>query len=164
MPRIAKFYTYICKKNVCGRTPRRPHWAQTPLSIQLFLSFLWPPPTLFGAKLLHWYRQISYNSIWMIPHIITLFEFISVPYENQHQTLNIKKFDRGQIRLREYLFTHTCRTAGLPRGKLPLSLSRGGDFVNSQFASYFHHIDQFMTIKRLIKPCLSLIYNNYRFW
>ena len=27
----------------------------------------------------------------MIPHIHTLFEFISIPYENQHQTLNIKK-------------------------------------------------------------------------
>ena len=29
----------------------------------------------------------------MIPHIHTLFEFISIPYENQHQTLNIKKID-----------------------------------------------------------------------
>ena len=27
----------------------------------------------------------------MIPHIHTLFEFISIPYENQHQALNIKK-------------------------------------------------------------------------
>ena len=36
----------------------------------------------------------------MIPHIHTLFEFISIPYENQHQTLNIKKIDRGQIRFR----------------------------------------------------------------
>ena len=31
----------------------------------------------------------------MIPHINTLFEFISTPYENQHQTLHIKN-DRGQ--------------------------------------------------------------------
>ena len=37
----------------------------------------------------------------MIPHIHTLFEFISIPYENQHQTLNIKKIDRGQIKFRE---------------------------------------------------------------
>ena len=90
----------------------------------------------------------------MIPHIITLFEFISVPYENQHQTLNIKKIDRGQIRLREYLFTHTCQTAGLPRGGTPpfTPLEGRGDFVNSQFASYFHHIGRFMTIKSLIKP------------
>ena len=31
----------------------------------------------------------------MIPNIHTLFEFISIPYENQHQTLNKKKIDRG---------------------------------------------------------------------
>ena len=41
----------------------------------------------------------------MIPHIHTLFEFISTPYENQHQTLNMKKIDRGQIRFREYSIT-----------------------------------------------------------
>ena len=41
----------------------------------------------------------------MIPHIHTLFEFISIPYENQHQTLNLKKIDRGQIRFREYSIT-----------------------------------------------------------
>ena len=41
----------------------------------------------------------------MIPHIHTLFEFISIPYENQHQTLNIKKVDRGQIKFREYSIT-----------------------------------------------------------
>ena len=51
----------------------------------------------------------------MIPHIHTLFEFISIPYENQHQTLNIKKIDRGQIRLREYSITllqpcHMCKS------------------------------------------------------
>ena len=45
--------------------------------------------------------------IWMIPHIHTLFEFISIPYENQHQTLNIKKltgaksgFESIQLRYR----------------------------------------------------------------
>ena len=41
----------------------------------------------------------------MIPHIHTLFEFISITYENQHQTLNIKKIDRGQIKFREYSIT-----------------------------------------------------------
>ena len=41
----------------------------------------------------------------MIPHIYILFEFISIPYENQHQTLNIKKIDRGQIKFREYSIT-----------------------------------------------------------
>ena len=41
----------------------------------------------------------------MIPHIHTLFEFISTPYENQHQTLNMKKIDRSQIRFREYSIT-----------------------------------------------------------
>ena len=42
----------------------------------------------------------------MIPHIHTLFEFISIPYENQHQTLTIKKkIDRGQIKFREYSIT-----------------------------------------------------------
>ena len=41
----------------------------------------------------------------MIPHIHTLFEFISIPYENQHQTLNIKKIDRGEIRFRDYWIT-----------------------------------------------------------
>ena len=94
----------------------------------------------------------------MIPYIVTLFEFISVPYENQHQTLNIKKIDRDQIRLREYLFTHTCQTAELPGGggggDFPFHSSRGGDFVNSQFASYFHHIGRFVTIKKLIKPLI----------
>ena len=43
--------------------------------------------------------------IWMIPHIHTLFEFISIPYEYQHQILYIKKIDRGQIKFREYSIT-----------------------------------------------------------
>ena len=29
----------------------------------------------------------------MIPHIHTLFEFLSTPYENQHQTLNIESVE-----------------------------------------------------------------------
>ena len=41
----------------------------------------------------------------MIPHIHTLFEFLSIPYENQHHTLNIKKIDWGQIKFREYSIT-----------------------------------------------------------
>ena len=42
----------------------------------------------------------------MIPHIHILLEFIlSIPYENKHQTLNIKKTVRGQIKLREYSIT-----------------------------------------------------------
>ena len=47
----------------------------------------------------------------MIPHIHTLFEFISIPYENQHQTLNIKKFDRGQNRVSR-VFNYTTATSG----------------------------------------------------
>ena len=36
----------------------------------------------------------------MIPHIHTLFEFISTPYENQHQTLNMKISGFESIQLR----------------------------------------------------------------
>ena len=50
------------------------------------------------------FLQISYRFEWY-PHIHTLFEFISIAYENQHQTLNIKKIDRGQIKFREYSIT-----------------------------------------------------------
>ena len=131
-----------------------PQTTPDPTFNAIFSFFLFCAPSqLFGAELRHWYNNYTnILQIWMIPHIITLFEFISVPYDNQHQTLNIKKIDRGQIRLREYLFTHTCQTAGLPRGDSPFHSSRGGDFVNSQFASYFHHIGRLMAIKRLIKP------------
>ena len=38
----------------------------------------------------------------MIPNIHTLFDFISIPFENQHQVLNMKKINRGQIKFREY--------------------------------------------------------------
>ena len=41
----------------------------------------------------------------MIPHIHTLFEFISIVCDNQHQPLNIKKINRGQIGFREYWIT-----------------------------------------------------------
>ena len=50
------------------------------------------------------FLQMSYRFEWY-PIFIHLFEFISIPYENQHQTLNIKKIDRGQIRFRDYWIT-----------------------------------------------------------
>ena len=34
--------------------------------------------------------------------MLYVIEFISMPYENQHQTCHIKKIDWGQIRFREY--------------------------------------------------------------
>ena len=40
--------------------------------------------------------------ISMIPHNLTLFQYMCALYQNQHQTLPIKKIDRGQIGLREY--------------------------------------------------------------
>ena len=40
-----------------------------------------------------------------MPHIHTFYAFISIRYENQHQTLNIKKIDRGRIKFREYSIT-----------------------------------------------------------
>ena len=43
----------------------------------------------------------------MIPHIHTLFEFISIPYENQHQTLNIKKIDQAKSSF-ESIQLHYC--------------------------------------------------------
>ena len=92
MPGIAKFRTYFCKKKFRGRTPDdpRPHFQYN----FFFLSFLCPHTFRRQAT-----PQIYTNilQIWMIPHIITLFEFISVPYENQHQTLNIKKFDHAKL-------------------------------------------------------------------
>ena len=51
------------------------------------------------------FLQMSFRFEWY-PIFITLFEFISIPYENQHQTLNAyKKIDRGQIRFRDYWIT-----------------------------------------------------------
>ena len=98
MPRIAKVRTYFWKKKLSGGGP--PDDPRPRFRIQLFL-FLWPPPHFSAPS--YATDIFKYLQIWMIPHIITLFEFISVPHENQHQTLNIKKIDRGQIRLREYL-------------------------------------------------------------
>ena len=147
IPRIAKFRTSFCK-TFLGEDPRRP---KTPLSIQLFLSFFAPPPPLFGAKLPS-YLYTHILQIWMIPHIITLFEFISVSYENQHQTLNMKKFDRVKLGFASIYLRIHVKLLDFQRGNSPFHSSWGGDFVNSQFALYFHHIGRFMTIKRLIKP------------
>ena len=94
----------------------------------------------------------------MIPHNITLFEFISVSYENQHQTLNIKKLTGAKLGFASiYLRIHVklldFQGGGGTPPFTPLDGGGGGvEFVNSQFASYFHHIGRFMTIKRLTKP------------
>ena len=77
----------------------------------------------------------------MIPHILTLFEFISIPYENQHQTLNIKKIDPGQIKCRDYSITllqplHDERMSPIDFGgdrsnvKVPID-QNGYNFVNT---------------------------------
>ena len=75
----------------------------------------------------------------MIPHNITLFEFISVPYENQHQTLNIKKLTGAKLGFENiYLRIHVKLLDFQGGGGLPLSLLSigGGGVVNSQFSSY----------------------------
>ena len=127
MPRIAKVRTYFWKKKLSGEDPQT---TPDPTFNTTFSVFLFCDPLPSFSAPSYATDIYKYLQIWMIPHIITLFEFISVPYENQHQTLNIKKIDRGQIRLREYLFMHTCQTAGLPRGGggLPLSLLSRGRF------------------------------------
>ena len=144
MPRIAKFRTYF-RKRILGDNDPRPHFQYN----FFFLSFLWPPP-LFSASsyATDIYKYLTYLND---THFITLFEFISVPYEYQHQSLYIKNY-RGQIRLREYLFRHTIKLLYFQGGNFPCQSSWGGDFVHFQFASYVHHIGRFMTIKRLIKP------------
>ena len=94
MPRIAKVRTYFWKKKLSGGGP-------PDRSFNTTFSFFVTPSPLFGAKLRHWYIQISpdlndtpyYYIIWIYKRYF--------PHENQHQTL--KKIDRGQIRLREYL-------------------------------------------------------------
>ena len=43
----------------------------------------------------------------MIPHNMTLFEFICVQYQFHGQTLPIMKIDGGQIQFREYVSTVT---------------------------------------------------------
>ena len=89
---ITHNYKYVkghYKKKLWGRTPRRP---QIPLSIQLFLFFFFfVAPPHFSAPS---YATDIYK--YLTDLNITLFEFISVPYENKHQTLNLKKIDRGQ--------------------------------------------------------------------
>ena len=94
MPRIAKFRTYFCKKNSGGGPTDDPD----PTFNTTFLSFFFfcgPLPTFRRQATPLIYTNIL--QIWMIPHNITLFEFISVPYENQHQTLNIKKLTGAKL-------------------------------------------------------------------
>ena len=149
MPRIAKFCTYFCKKNSGGGPTDDPD----PTFNTTFLSFFFfvAPYPLFGAKLRYWYIQIL--QIWMIPHNITLFEFISVPYENQHQTLNIKKLTGAKLGFASIYLRIHVNLLDFQGGTPSFTpLNGGGEFVNFQFASYFHHIGRFMTIKRLTKP------------
>ena len=70
----------------------------------------------------------------MIPHILTLFEFIIIPYENQHQrqTLNIKKIDRGQIKCQEYSITLLQ-----PKVKTKSDIQGHGHVCNSPALLYF---------------------------
>ena len=156
MPRIAKFRTYFCKKKFWGRTHRRPR-PHFQYNFSFCLSFFCGPLPTFRRQA----TPLIYTNIlqiWMIPHNITLFEFISVPYENQHQTLNIKKLTGAKLGFASiYLRIHVklLDFQGGGGGDSPFHSSRwggGGEFVNSQFASYFHHIGRFMTIKRLTKP------------
>ena len=50
----------------------------------------------------------------------------------------------------------------------PFTPLMGGDFVNSKFATYFHHLDRLITVKMLIKPLFNLqstiiiVCDNYR--
>ena len=73
----------------------------------------------------------------MIPRIYTLFEFISIPYENQHQTLNIKKIDRGQIKFQEYSITllqpYLVNNIGIFNG-FPLPIFDDGYTLDSKYA------------------------------
>ena len=93
IPRIAKFRTYFCKKFL-GEDPKS---APDPTFNTTFSFFLFcgPLPTFRrqGTPLI--YTNIL--QIWMIPHIITFFELISVQFENQHQTLNIKKMTGAKL-------------------------------------------------------------------
>ena len=68
----------------------------------------------------------------MIPHNITLFEFISVPYENQHQTLNIQKLTGAKLGFASiYLRIHgkLLDFQGGGGGGSPFHSSRGGGGV-----------------------------------
>ena len=127
MPRIAKFRTFFYKK-ILGEDPR---WPQTPLSIQLFLSFFFCGPSpQFSAPS---YATDNILQIWMIPHIITLFEFISVPYK-----LTGGKLGFASIYLRIHVKLLDFQGAG--GGGLPLSLLARGRFrklpICFMFSSY----------------------------
>ena len=115
MPRIAKVRTYFLEKKFWGRTPRRP---QTPLWIQLFLSFFFVAPPHFSAPS---YATDIYKclQIWML-HYLNLYVYrmkISI------RTLNIKKIDRAKLGVRSiYLRIHVKLLDFQGRGELPLSL------------------------------------------
>ena len=55
----------------------------------------------------------------MIPHIHALFEYISTPYENQHQTLNTKKKLTGAKSGFESIQLRYCnpRAEGVPTSR-----------------------------------------------
>ena len=58
---------------------------------------------------------------------MTLFEFISVPYENQHQTLNIKKLTRAKLGFASiYLRIHVKLLDFQGGGDSPFHSSRWG--------------------------------------
>ena len=128
MHRIAKFRTYFCKKNSGGgpTDDPRPHFQY---NFSFFLFFVPPLPTFRRQATPLIYTNII--QIWMIPHNITLFEFKSVPYENQHQTLNIKKLTGAKLGFASiYLRIHVKLLDFQRGGGLPLSLlSMGGGRV-----------------------------------
>ena len=127
MLRIAKFRSYFLKKKkqFWRRTPRRPTFNTT----FSFFHFLCPIPTFRYQATPLIYTNIL--QIWMIPHILTLFEFsyifISIPYENQDQTLNINKLTGAKLGFAcTYLRIHVKLLDFQGGGGLPLSLlSRG---------------------------------------
>ena len=78
----------------------------------------------------------------MIPHIHTLFEFISIPYENQHQTLNIKKIDRAKLVFEsiESRYYNLKRKHALP---ITFFSSHTEDFPNETVYDAMHLYPQF---------------------
>ena len=84
----------------------------------------------------------------MIPHIHTLFEFISISYENQHQTLNIKKIDRGQIKFREYSITLLQ----------PWELTYGQTVYIAEISSKHAHMTLVKAVKQRAKQYKKLLF------
>ena len=153
MPRIAKFRTYFCKKNSGGGPldDPRPDFQYT----FFFLSFLWPLkfPTFRrqAVKLRHWYTNIFNTDLNDTPYYYIIWIYKRTVWKSASDTW-YKENWTGQFRLREYLFTHTCQTAGLPRGGLPLSLLSRGSFGKLPICFIFSSYRSILTIKKLIKP------------